>query len=208
MRGGENPSLSTIQQFQQRANDAHAQIKTAASQAIEHVKTTPSVGDFNNGINKLAEHATNINNSMVNLGSDVANATYERRNNMMKSVNEGVARVNQGNYADAVKSVDEAKTHMTNAINDAATHMNNQKSLVSADLGDHATAITDKMQKNVSHYQGQVKNLFSRFSRPNTGGGYTRKRKPKDLYYGKRKYQIHSTHNKYSKYHNRMLKSK
>lgn len=207
MRGGENPSLDPIQQIQQRADEAHSQIKASASQAIQHVKTMPSVGDFNNGINNLAQHATNMNNSMVNLGSDVANATYENRDKMMKSVNEGVAHVNQGNYADAVKSVDETKTHMTNTINDATKHMTSQIPLSSAGLGDHASAITQKMQDGVSHYQGQMNNLFSRF-RPPTGGGYTRKRKTKTPAYNKRRYQISSSHTKYSKYHNRLLKHK
>lgn len=209
MRGGEIQSFDPIRKLQERAEDAHAQIKASASQASQHVKTMPSVDDFNNGINNFAQHATNMNNSMANLGPDIANATRENRDNMMNSVKEGIAHTNQGNYVDAVKSVDQAKSHMTNSINDAASHITNKKPLSSADLGDHASAITDKMQKSVSQLQGQAKNLFSRFSNPtNTGGGYTRKRKQKDTNYNKRRYEISSSHRKYSKYHNRLLKHK
>lgn len=206
MRGG-NPSLDPIQQLQQRVDDAHSQIKTSAPQAVENIKTMPSVGNFNNGINNFTQHIRDINNGMVNLGPDVANSTYEDRDNMMKSLNDAVALANQGNYPDAVKSVDLTKTHMANAINSASTHMTGRKQLSDAGLGDHAVALTDKMKKNVSHYQGRVNNLFSRFrGNVTAGGGYTRKRKSKDPNYHNRRYEISSSHSKYNKYHNRLLK--
>lgn len=205
MRGGENPTLDPIQQIQQQADEAHDQVKASASNAIENAKTMASVGDFNDGINKLSQHATIMNNSIVNLGSDVATASYENRDKMMKSLNDSVGHANQGNYAEAVKSVNETKTHMANSVNDATKHMTSQKTLSTAGLGDHASAITQKMQDGVSHYQGQVKKLFSGI-RPASGGGYTRKYKSKDPNYRKMRYQIISSHNKYSKYHNRLLK--
>lgn len=198
MRGG-NPSLEPIQQLQQRAHDAHTQIKTSAPQAIENVKTMPSVGDFNNGINNFAQHTADINNAMLNLGPDVANSTYEDRDNMMKSVNDAVAFANQGNYSDSVKSVDKTKTHMANAIKNASTHMTGLKQISEAGFGDHAVAMTDKMQ-------GQVNTFFSRFRGNTTGGGYTRKRKSKDPNYNKRRYEITLTHRKYNKYKNRLLR--
>lgn len=215
MHGGAPDILNDIKQ---RAYDAHAQVKQNAQEAAQHIKTKVASDEFYNNINELQNHANDMNNSITNLGSDAVNATNTARENMMNSANKSLEHLNAGQISDAAKAADETKKHMNKAIDDVSSQIAGQQTVAAAGIGDHAAAMTNKLQDTANNYRSRVTNLFSRNKSapapapeavPTAGGGKRRKTK-KSAYpdYRQRRHAIISSNHKYSKYHNRLLKHK
>lgn len=185
MRGGDG-NLETLNNIHGRAKQIHSDIKTSLPEASRHSITSSAVNDFNNGINNLAQHADELHQNVIKVGSPKAT---EHSTNMVNHARDSIAHTNQGNYQDAVNSATDVTKHMSEAIKHATDDAVGQIQLSEANIGDHLRSLRKKGSS-----------LFM-------GGGSTRKKKSKDSNYGRRKHKIISSSYKYSNYYNRLPKS-
>lgn len=186
MRGGEGENHEVIQNLnniKDMATQTHSQIKQSLPEASRHDQTVSALEEFNSGINNLAQHAEEVHNQVVNLGSPEAteHSTY-----MVNNAKQSVSHAEQGNYTEALNSADRTKEYMSKAIGHASYHNIGQKQVSDATFRDHVTALTKKMPM------------------PFSGGGYTRNNKQSS--YRQRKHNRISSAHKYSNYFNRLHK--
>lgn len=191
MRGG-NPAFL---EFKKKAEEAHAQIKEAVPEADKHAKTAAAVNEVVNGTNNMMNTVQRLHEDISQ--STTSNEAKDHSRQMMNAAQQAQQHVTSGNFMNALKSATEAKNSMNNAVDSVQAHAIGQKPLSEAKVGDHFSALKEKVTNSV--------NSVSLFS----GGANTRKvKKSKDPNYRQRKHQVLSSTYKYSNYFNRLKKPK